>query len=143
MSDNSATVVPATVHTFVERETKETSQLHLRAETISSHDSGEDRQHLLPDSEAVWRQGINASFAEWDTAKVPKDVLDVWALLKETAATSVPVQDRVDKCALAVLRFLDVTTGKPSASHNKRKTPKQKSRVTKRHLYVRTQYLSI
>jgi hypothetical protein len=89
----------------------------------------------------VWRQGIIASFAEWDTAKVPKDFLDVWVVLKETATTSVPVQDRVDKCALAVLRFLDVTTGKPTASRKKKKPQTQKSRVTKRYQYARTQDL--
>jgi hypothetical protein len=77
MSDNSATVVPAIVHTVVERETEEPSQLQLRAETISSHDSGEDRQNLLPDPEMVWRQGIIASFVEGATTKVPQDVLDV------------------------------------------------------------------
>jgi hypothetical protein len=118
--------VPATVDVVAERETKESSQLQVRAETISSHNSGEHRKHLLPASQAVWRQGIISSFAEWDTAKVPKDVLDVWVVLKGTAATSVPVQDRVDECALAVLRFLDVTTGKPTPSRMKKKPQTQK-----------------
>jgi len=141
MSDNSATVVPATEYTVIKLETEEPSQLPLRANMNSSYEPNEERQHLVPDSEEIWRQGIIASFAEWTSAKVPKDVLDVWALLKETAETSVPTQDNVYECTLAVLGFLNITTGKPTASRNKRKTATPKSRVMKRLQYARTQNL--